>query len=408
MRRRAQPVDLYAQLVRWRRRFALSVVLFGLLAGQAAIWRWGAPRVLTGAIERLTVRAVPPLDGGASLSIAGPSFATRERATTFAAVVESSGAPAFVQALAETGRFQVLVGPYVSSAEAEGAQRALATRGLANTRLLVDDSLRHEHRASVVSRWTGRRNGQPGVLAAAAPGILAVVFEMPEAPREVMAQRSAPSTLDVDVQPVSDLDEEQWSAPAGTLLLKAISLEPSGSEPGRARFRLTVPPEAQSRVRLEGRRVYVDLAWPEPPWPGRVPRGEPLRAGLSSSRPAADAKAEAEDDAALRAAIDRFRQVQPFLLSAVDAPETDVLMALTHTLDDLYGSLPSVAGNGVRPARLREAIQMARSATAPEFAGDRALQARRAIALFQDAALTTEAAPAGTSSGGQTPAPSRQ
>jgi hypothetical protein len=366
---RRPPVDLYTQLVRWRRRFGLSMAVCALLAANVALWKWGAPAFVADVVQGWTGSGSVPIESGASLSIAGPSFASRDRAAAFAAIIEADGVPAFVRHLPDTRRFEVLAGPYVSSAEAESAQRALAAHGLGDTRLFVDDSLRRGRQTSARPRWSGRRSGQPNVLVAAAPGLLSVVFEMPAPPKEVVAQRTAAAALDVDVEPALAFDEQEWSGPGDALLLRAVALQASASAPQRARFHLAIPPGAQSRVRLGGRRVYIDLAWPETPWP---PSGTGSGTGSGT---------RSGTDLALRAAIDRFRQVQPFLLSAVESPDSQVLGALQRTLNELAGTLRA-GRSGEEPARMREAIEIARSATEPDFAGDRVTQAHRAVALF--------------------------
>lgn len=358
-----------------RARFLFALLL--MLMGSVGVGQW---RIATAS----------PVTSGASLSIIGPSFGAQERAVAFAGVMQASGVPAYVRMLPDARRFEVLMGPYVSSDEAEAAQRALARRGLGDTRLLVDDSIRREPTAPLLSWWgAAPAEGQPRVVTAAAPGMLSVVFEMAEAPREVLSQRAGPSTLDVDVEPVSGVDHERWIAPAGTLLLKSIALE--GADAGRARFRLTVPPEAQSRVRLEGRRVYVDLAWPQVPWPagGRVgSRSDPGLAPVRT-RSVSGSQPGPAPDLELAAAIERFRQVQPFLLSAVAAPEAAVLDALSQTLADLRGSLVPHDAHS-QSGRVRAAIELARVAALPGFSGDRGVEARRAIALFEEAATGSE------------------
>jgi hypothetical protein len=211
----------------------------------------------------------------------------------------------------------------------------------------------------------------------------------------VMMQRAASSVLDVDVFPVAvPIKQRRWRGPEGSLLLSDVVVTPTPLDTSAAadaptsargmRVRLTIPPEVQSRVRMEGRRVYVDLAWPQTPWPAGSRRG--FSAGSDHVRREPVAVPAAHSDEPVRAVIDRFTQVQPFLLSAVDSPEPQVLAAVAKTLEELRQSLAAVKSDREGISRLREALAMAAAATGPTFAGDRAVAAREAIGRFEAAA----------------------
>ena len=355
----------------------ISVATLVLVVGGAAVHDWRTHRDI-----------VPVVPGGASLSIAGPSFAKREQAIMYAGAITAAGHSAYLRLRPEQDQYQVLVGPFVTTGEAQAAQRALARRGLADTRLFVDDSLRSEAPAPRLSWWDEPDQGPP-LVATAAPGIFSLVLELPAVPREVLGQRTAATQFEVDISPAAaDWREGKWAPPASTLLLN--HLEMIRVDSGRMRLRLDIPDEALSRVRLEGQRVYIDLAWPEPPWPIYNTAPPILQARSTEPPPVQPAaksqRAVAQPDASVEEAIYRFRQVQPFLLSAVDSPEPQVLAAVARTLDDLSVTLPDKAG--AQPVRLRQAISMARDAASPSFSGDRAVQARRAIELF-DQVMTT-------------------
>ena len=352
----------------------ICAVTLVLVVGGAALNDWHAHRDV-----------VPVVPGGASLSISGPSFSKREQALLYAGAINAAGHSAYLRLRAEQDQYQVLVGPFVTTGEAQAAQRGLARRGLADTRLFVDDSLRAETPAPRPSWWQEPEQG-PRLIATAAPGIFSLVLELSSAPREVLGQRTAATQFEVDVSPAGrDWREGKWAPPNGTLLLN--HLETIRVDAETMRLRLDLPDEALSRVRLEGSRVYIDLAWPDPPWPvfntaPRILRAEAnppaAEAAPSSARqPVEQVKHPAVD---VEETITRFRQVQPFLLSAVDTPEPQVLAAVARTLDDLSINLPERAGN--QPVRLRQAIAMARDAASVSFSGDRAVQARRAIEMF--------------------------
>jgi hypothetical protein len=331
--------------------------------------------VLTGWSRLTAGRRVLPVATTASLSIAGPSFTSRDQAVIYAGAIETAGHPAFVRFRPDERRHQVLVGPFVASAEAQAAQRTLARRGLADTRLMVDDSMRSEAERPALAGWRAA-DAQPRVVAAAAPGLLTVVIETDTPPTEVRADRVASRLLDIHVRPATaGSAPRRWSAPAGTLLLEGVQVLPSRNEDEGMRVRLEIPEEAITRVRLEARRVYVDIAWPDPPWP--EPRAlRALRARQPRPVPDAD-RSMAHGGAVIEGAIARFRQLQPFLLSAVATPDPSVLEALGRTLDAFPDDLP---------AGLRAAIAAARAAVAPDFAGDRQAEAMRSVDLLEDAA----------------------
>jgi hypothetical protein len=127
-----------------------------------------------------------------------------------------------------------------------------------------------------------------------------------------------------------------------------LTVDAAGGQDAR-HARLVVPEDVQSRLRLEGRRVYVDLAWPQPPWEvgGRASRATPSApaTGKPSDAQSKDAKQQSEDAKhgdyreRLRTAVERFKQVQPFLISALESPDTEVLAVLARTLGAVGDSL---------------------------------------------------------------------
>ncbi|MGE0444267.1 MAG: SPOR domain-containing protein [Vicinamibacterales bacterium] len=347
-----------------RRYLAIGVATAAVVVGALTAWSWYTA-------SQVSV----PVATTASLSIAGPSFSSRAQAVVYADAIERAGHPAFVRFRAAEQRHQVLVGPFVASGEAQAAQRELARRGLADTRLMVDDSMRRDTPQPGVLSWSSRRERTPRVVAAAAPGMLSVVIETDAPPTDVRAERVAARLFDVEVHPAPAMPSpRRWSAPAGTLLLEGVQVLPPRSEDGEGmRIRLEIPAEAITRVRLEARRVYIDLAWPDPPWP-QPGGGTATPARRTAPKNDTDVTPAQDERARVDAVVTRFRQVQPFVLSAVDTPDPKVRAAVSRMLADFPEALP---------AQLREAIVLAKEATAPDFAGDRALQVRRAFELFE-------------------------
>src|SRR5258705_12892 len=111
--RRAGAPSIQARLLRWRKLFWLRVAAAALMAGDVLLTKYG-PALRAGTVET-----------GASFSVSAGSFASEAKAATFAGVLDSSGLPILVRVRPDDQRYQVLVGPYVSTDEAERAQRRL-------------------------------------------------------------------------------------------------------------------------------------------------------------------------------------------------------------------------------------------------------------------------------------------
>ncbi len=383
-------------LFRWRRRFWLATAIVLFLVGDAALWIVGPPDLAATIFQRLIAGETSTIATAASFSVAAGSFPTQLRAAAFAAALNSSGLPTLVRSRPEDRRFQVLVGPYVSTDEAEHAQRALAAWGLGEVRLVVDDTMRG--RPQHAAMFVGGETASDGVVIVAAPGMSSVVFEMPNAPRQVEARRTSATTIDISIGQATDPgDRNVLHMPEGMLLASELSVDAAGGQDAR-HARLVVPEDVQSRLRLEGRRVYVDLAWPKPPWEvaGRASRATPsARAtGKPSDAQSEDAKQQSEEATQgdyreqLRTAVERFKQVRPFLISALESPDTEVLAVLARTLGTVSDSLAVATPPSDLAANhqlLLSSIAEASRAMAPSFAGDRRAAVHQAIAMFEAA-----------------------
>jgi hypothetical protein len=411
-------------LLHWRKLFWLAVSAVVVMAGDMLLVTYG-PAMRASAVET-----------GASFSVSAGSFATEAKAATFAAALDASGLPILVRVRPDDGRYQVLVGPYVSTEEAERAQRRMAAWGLGEARLVVDDTMRSNPQEASVFGF-GRSEGTSVVMVAAA-GMSSIVFEMSRAPKQIEARRSGSTSLDVEIgqqaagsgqravgrgqsavgsrQPAGGSGQSAvgsgqpaaaGSAPAagafeplrlpdGVSLVRELSVQTTDGDATRAH--VVVPVGVESRVRLEGRRVYVDLAFPKAPWvivkpgpegPG-LPRNESPRAGRVQSDPEERVGRVVSDPPnvyrdQVDAIVARFTQIEPFLLSAAQAPEPDVLAALAHSLEDVRASLERTTA----PADQRDdrqalllALARAQAALAPTFASDRKAAVEEAVALF--------------------------
>jgi hypothetical protein len=342
------------------------------------------------------------VETGASFSVSAGSFATEVKAATFAAALDASGLPILVRVRPDDGRYQVLVGPYVSTEEAEHAQRKMAAWGLGEARLIVDDTMRTRPQEAAVFGF-----GEPertSIVMVAAAGMSSIVFEMSGVPKQVEARRSGSTSLDVEIgreaggrEQGADAGGEQVAGvfeplrlPDGVSLVRELSVRTGDGDSMHAH--VIVPEGVASRLRLEGRRVYVDLAFPKAPWtivaPGPKAPGLPAKdrvGGLSD----APRRVVSDPPAAFREQLDgivtRFTEIEPFLLSAVQSPEPDVLAALAHSVDDVRASLERTSAaadaDGSRQTLL-VAVAKAQAALAPTFAGDRRAAIEEAIALF--------------------------
>src|SRR5437870_1525200 len=165
----SRALNIQAQLFQWKKLFWLCVAAAVVMAGDVVLTKYG-PSSRATAVET-----------GASFSVSAGSFATDAKAATFAAVLDASGLPILVRVRPDDGRYQVLVGPYVSTEEAERAQRRLATWGLGEARLVVDDTMRaRPQQASVFGVADAASNN---VVMVAAAGMSSIVFEMTDRKR---------------------------------------------------------------------------------------------------------------------------------------------------------------------------------------------------------------------------------
>jgi hypothetical protein len=335
----------------------------------------------------------PVVATGASFSVDLASFLTDAPAQTAADRLAAAGWPSFTWRL-EGGRRHVLVGPYVSIEEAETAQAQLSRLGNAGARLHVDDRLR----VTPAALSTTRRTPQyPAVVLMAAPGRLSFVFELADDPRSVSGQRVGATAFVVTAGPLSTPVEPQtWKAPGDVSLVTRLSLSQRGQDQTTLQAVITLPETADASVRLQGRRVYVDVArrvdevTPVDAAPIETPRRPRSSAPTepAAPRPAGPPRGDESMEAyrtATQSLVARFEEIQPFLRQTVASASPDVLGALSGTCADLEQALALV----VVPASARathgllvSAVQLARTATNPTYPGDRTAQLRESAAQF--------------------------
>ena len=312
----------------WRKVFWLSVGLVVVASADVLVATYGpASRPAT-------------VETGASFSVSAGSFAADGKAQAFAAALGASGLPVFVRARVEDGRYQVLVGPYVSTDESERAQRKLAAWGLGESRLVVDDAMRARPQEAAIFGFDEAIGNS--VVMIAAGSMSSLVFEMQETPKAIELKRTSGTALDVEIGQAAGV-LERLTLPDGVVLVQQLSVHSEGDS---LRAHLVVPDGVENRIRFEGHRVYLDLAFPKAPWdvvkPGPKGPGLPSKeSGSPSTEPVGRVLLHPADHsdgrAQLDAAVARFDQIKPFLNSALAMPEPDVLAALAHSLDDLRG-----------------------------------------------------------------------
>ena len=345
-------MDVLRLLSHWRKIFWLSTAAVALFAADAALTTLGPPHVITVIVREWRKAGMPSVATAASFSVSAGSFATQTKAATFAAALDASKLPVLIRARPDDYGYQVLVGPYVSTDEAEHAQRTLAAWGLGESRFVVDDTMRSATTASVF----GVGGSSNSVVMISAPGVLSLVFEMTQVPKSVEAKRTSATSIElgveVDVERATHTDEFQTLVlPDGVSLVRDLSVQTDDKSYLRAQA--FVAGDVQSRLRLEGKRVYLDLALPKAPWSIRMaaPKGaavqEPANdagAGRVLSDPAHDQLAAAEA---------RFGEIQPFLASANDS-DVDVRDALRRSLDAVRMSVEQLPQSADRSRLLGE------------------------------------------------------
>jgi hypothetical protein len=187
----------------------------------------------------------PPLATGASFSVDVTSFSKDADARVMAGRLIKAGLPSFAWRLNGSSR-DVLVGPFVSVDEAETAQRDIARLGFPRGRLHVDERLRVTDGVTA-----GDAKASPAVVLVAAPGRLAVAFELAEEPQEVSGRRIDPTTFAVTTSAGPAIDAQEWNAPSDVQLVKHVSVaaDPRGLQ-GLQAF-VTVAENSVATVRLQ-------------------------------------------------------------------------------------------------------------------------------------------------------------
>jgi hypothetical protein len=320
--------------------------------------------------------AAKTIPTGAGFTVAVTQLRTEPQARTIASRVAAAGIPTFTRR--NDSSYQVVAGPYVSLDEADRTQKFFARRGF-KARVVVDESVRRPAGRDSAPLVSAAAN----VVLIAGAGSVAVVIELPEEPRYVATQSHDGSQLEIIAGPVaSRVEPAQWVAPAGVALLRSVAIDESVQGKARSlRARVTTPRSVQATVRTAGRRIYIDLANPAP-----LPEPEELAIGkvLTASR-----ERIVEDyRVTIAPVMERLETIEPFVMSAVAQPAGDVLAALERSLR----ALEAWAAEVTPPGQWRQShevivasVTKAAESVSASFAGDRAVKAREAFALKDEA-----------------------
>ena len=394
-----------------------AVLAGGLLVVAGTWWALGstatadAPEGAAAAVAAPVEDTAPVVSTGASLSVDVAATAIDEQARLVSRRLEQEGWPAFTWRV-DSDRRHVLVGPYASIDEAEATQRTLSRAGYPGARMHVDDRLRVTPAALSATR---RPKQYPDVMLVAAPGRLSFVFELNEEPRHVSGQRVGATMFTVTAGPLrTPVEAQTWKAPGDVRLVKRVVLSKPLQDPATMQGVVTLAENADASVRLQGRRVYVDVfrrtddvppvedaapalvaapAAVAAPQPRAVAGGGAVTAPMPA--PQAPAMRRAADGmdayrAAVQPLLARFEEVQPFLGATIATASPDILAALNGTCAQLEQAAaaitPPAQARGVHNL-LASAASLARKATEPAFAGDRLAPVKEAGAQFAAAKI---------------------
>jgi len=386
------------------RRVAAAAALAFAAAGFGT-WTWAgdrgaappppsAPAVFTKAAPALgpfpAAVALLPLADGFHLKVA--SFDARSPAAALAVRLDAAGLPAFSRA---EGRFHhVVVGPYLSEAEARDAEARLGGQGQSGATLFVERA----GGAGVVHAAGAAAAGEVRVLrivALPSGDRMSIAFALSAEPKKAALRVLSDRALELEMGPIGgSLAEEVIAPPRGTPIVREVALGQHVAANGEplARARLTLHEPAAGNVRVVGRVVYVDLARPPSAFPTLADVSTPPR------RRDADPHTSAEYRAVARRVLARLDEIGPFLQSAAADPSPDVLAAVAGTVagvEAILRSAPVPAASSPVHDLLVAAVTTARRAVDRDFAGDRTREAAQALALFE--AARREAAASGAS-----------
>jgi hypothetical protein len=233
---------------------------------------------------------------------------------------------------------------------------------------------------------------------------ISLALEMTGEPQKAALRVLSARAVELEAGPVSGLFREEQLAPdSNVAFVRQVSIQKytTSNRAAFVRARVTFDAPGAGNVRVVGRIVYVDLApamtSPRPdvlPAPPRFDRRNdapqvqaPAATRAQASSPSNSPSASSYERE-VRLLLARLTEISPFLASAAAAPANDVLQAVGGTLAEVEQPLRTMnVPQASRPAHnvLLSAVATASRAVAPDFRGDRVVQAQRALALLDAA-----------------------
>jgi hypothetical protein len=226
---------------------------------------------------------------------------------------------------------------------------------------------------------------------------MSLALEMTGEPQKAALRVLSARALEIEAGPVSGLFKEEHLAPASDgAFIRQVSIQKyiNANHVAFVRARVTFDAPGAGNVRVVGRTVYVDLApmvalRPSLPRAPRLERREEPPQGQQAVRAQQPKSAPPSSyEQEIRAVLARLTEIGPFLASAVKTPGDDVLRAVGGTLAEVAEPLRVMnVPQASRPVHnvLLSAVATASRAVAPDFRGDRVIEAQRALALLDAA-----------------------
>jgi hypothetical protein len=235
---------------------------------------------------------------------------------------------------------------------------------------------------------------------------ISLALEMTGEPQKAALRVLSARALEVEAGPVSGVVRDDQLAPASdAAFIKHVAIQryTTANRVAFVRARVTFDAPGAGNVRVVGRTVYIDLTpmvTLRPPLPSaprfsrreqmpqnqrreEIPRNQQV---ARVQQPRSGSQSSYAQD--VRPVLSRLTEIGPFLASAAKTPADDVLRAVGGTLSEVEQPLRAMnvpeASRSVHNVLL-SAVGTASRAVAPDFRGDRVVEAQRALALLDAA-----------------------
>jgi hypothetical protein len=234
---------------------------------------------------------------------------------------------------------------------------------------------------------------------------MSLALEMTGEPQRAALRVLSDRALEIEAGPVSGLVRDQQLAPASDdAFIRQVSIQKytNANRAAFVRARVTFDAPGAGNVRVVGRTVYIDLTpmvalRPTVPPAPRFSRREQIpqnrrREAIPPDQQVARAQPRSGSQTsyaqAVQPVLSRLTEIGPFLASAAKTPADDVLRAVGGTLSEVEQPLRAMnVPQASQPVHnvLLSAVATASRAVAPDFRGDRVIEAQRALALLDAA-----------------------